>query len=53
MFRFDLLVNKLIAIALVLIGVIFVVFDKDATILVIALTIGVPMFFAKRSWVEI
>lgn len=52
MFRVDLLVNKLIALALVAIGMVPVLLDKDGTFLVLALIISVPMFFAKRSWVK-
>lgn len=52
MFRFDLLLNKLIAIALVAIGVVPVLLDKDGTFLVLALILAVPMFCAKRSWVR-
>ena len=53
MFRFDLLINKLIAILLIAIGVVPVLLDKDATFLVFALILAVPMFFSKRSWVEL
>lgn len=53
MFRFDLLVNKLIAILLIAVGVVPVLLDKDATFLVLALIVAVPMFFSKRSWVEV
>lgn len=52
MFRFDLLVNKLIAIALVAIGAVPVMLDKDGTFLVLALILAVPMFCAKRSLVK-
>lgn len=52
MFRFDLLLNKLVAIGLVVIGVVPVLVDGDGTFLVLALTIAVPMFFAKRSWIK-
>ena len=52
MFRFDLLLNKLVAIGLVAIGVVPVLMDGDGTFLVLALTISVPMFFAKRSWIK-
>lgn len=52
MFRFDLLVNKLIALALVAMGWVCVRLEGDATFLVLALIISVPMFFAKRSWVK-
>lgn len=53
MFRFDLLINKLIAILLIAIGVVPVLLDKDATFLVFALIVAVPMFISKRSWVEL
>ena len=52
MFRFDLLVNKLIAVVLVAIGVVPVLLDQDATFLGFALIVAVPMFFSKRSWVK-
>lgn len=52
MFRFDLLVNKLIAVALVAIGVVPVLLDQDGTFLVLALILAVPMFYSKRSLVK-
>lgn len=53
MFRFDLLINKLIAILMIAIGVVPILLDKDATFLVFALIVAVPMFISKRSWVEL
>ncbi len=52
MFRFDLLLNKLMAIALVLLGIGPVLLDGDATFLVFALIVALPMFCAKRSWLR-
>lgn len=42
--------NKLAAIALVGVGIVPMLIDGDATVLVLMLIIGVPMFFAKESW---
>lgn len=45
------LVNKVCAVALALGGVLVTKLDGDATFLVLALMIGVPMFFAHERWV--
>lgn len=45
------LANKVCAVALALGGVLVTKLDGDATFLVLALMIGVPMFFAHERWV--
>ena len=45
------LANKVCAVALALIGGLVTMIDGDATFLVLALMIGVPMFFAHEQWV--
>ena len=44
-------VNKVCAVALALIGTLVTMLDGDATFLVLALMIGVPMFFAHERWI--
>mgnify|MGYP006898653564 CR=1 FL=1 len=43
--------NKLIAMALVCIGMAGVVLESDATALVLMLLLAVPMFFSRKNWV--
>lgn len=43
--------NKLIAMALVCIGMTGVVLESDATALVLMLLLAVPMFFSRKNWV--
>lgn len=43
--------NKVCAVALALIGAVVMSLDGDATFLVFALMIGVPMFLAHEQWV--
>lgn len=50
-FRPELIKNKLFATAFILIGLPVVLLDNDATVLVFALMIGVPMFFSKTSYI--
>ena len=45
------LANKVCAVALALGGVLVTKLDGDATFLVLALMIGIPMFFAHERWV--
>lgn len=44
--------NKLCALTLLIVGVVPVLMDKDATVLVFSLLLGVPLFFAKENWIE-
>lgn len=44
--------NKLAAIAFILVGILAAVFDRDGTILVIGLMVGIPLFLAKKPWIE-
>ena len=44
--------NKVYAIALIGLSFVIMLLDKDATALIISSFIGVPMFFAKESWVD-
>lgn len=41
--------NKLMALALIGVGIVPIFIDGDATVLVLSLIIGVPMFFAKED----
>lgn len=49
----NLIFNKLIALVLIGAGVFAVWMEADATFLMLALLIGVPMFFAKENWTTI
>lgn len=44
--------NKVIALAMIFIGMLPVFIDKDATALVFISFIAVPMFFARTNWIE-
>ena len=51
MFRRELIRNKLYSVGLILIGIVPILIEKDATALVFFLMIGVPLFFAKENWI--
>lgn len=44
--------NKVSALALIAIGMVPVLIDRDGTFLIVALMLGIPMFFAKKNWVS-
>ena len=44
--------NKVIALAMIFIGMIPMFVDKDATAVVFISFIAVPMFFARTNWIE-
>lgn len=44
--------NKIVALILILIGVLSVKIDGDATFAVICAMFGLPLFFAKQNWIE-
>lgn len=44
--------NKAYAIAMLAIGFVPVIIDNDATFLIIAGFIAIPMFFAKENWID-
>ena len=43
--------NKLYAIALIGLGIVPILIEGDATLLVFAAFIAVPMFFSRNSWI--
>ena len=43
--------NKLVAILFLAIGCVCLMLDGDATFLVFAGLIGIPMIFAKENWI--
>ena len=51
MWKRELLRNKIVAVTLVVAGVLMTLSGNDATVLVVTLMIGVPMFFAKENWI--
>lgn len=51
MWRTDLIKNKVYSVGLILIGIIPVLIEGDATALVFFLMIGIPLFFAKENWI--
>lgn len=51
MFRRKLIKNKLYSVVLILIGIIPILIEGDATALVFFLMIGLPLFFAKENWI--
>ena len=44
--------NKLVAIALITIGLLVMFLVGDATFLVFAMIIGIPLFFAKKNYIS-
>ena len=51
MWRRELLKNKLYALALILIGLVPILIERDGTVFILALIIGLPLFFAKENWI--
>ena len=51
MWREDLILNKLFAIIVILIGALSVPVEGDATFFLFTLIIGGYLFFAKRNWI--
>lgn len=51
MWKRELLLNKLCALLLIVVGFAVVMLDGDATALVFGAMIAVPMFFAKENWI--
>ena len=43
--------NKVCGVALIIVGVLLMMVSVDATFLLIALCIAIPLFLAKRNWV--
>ncbi|MDR1753995.1 MAG: hypothetical protein LBR74_03700 [Eubacterium sp.] len=46
-----LLKNKIFAIIITVIGGLTVPIDNDITVLMLALTLGFPLFFSKENWI--
>lgn len=44
--------NKKVSALLLSVGVFTTLMSKDATFLVWAVVIGVPLFFAKQNWID-
>lgn len=44
--------NKLYAIGLIACGIGTWMLSTDATMLIVTLVIGIPLFFAKENWIE-
>lgn len=43
--------NKIVALLLIIIGFLPVIFDNDATFLVIALFFAIPLFLSKNNYI--
>ena len=43
--------NKVSALALVAIGMVPVFIERDGTFLLLALMLGIPMFFSQENWI--
>lgn len=48
----ELLKNKLFAIGMIGVGLIPLIIFKDATILLLSVIFGVPLFVAKRNYID-
>ena len=44
--------NKVCALALMLVGILSVLIDRDATFLIIDCMIAIPLFFAKKNIIQ-
>lgn len=51
MWKKELMKNKLYALVLILIGLVPAMIERDCTFFILALTIGLPLFFAKENWI--
>jgi len=51
MWKKELLKNKLYALALILIGLVPILIERDGTFFILALMLGLPLFFAKENWI--
>jgi len=51
MWKKELLKNKLYALLLVIIGVLSIPIEYDGTFFILALMLGLPLFFAKENWI--
>lgn len=52
MFNRKLIKNKIYSAILIFIGILSIMIDGDATFLVFALFLAIPLFFAKKNWIE-
>lgn len=52
MFNRKLIKNKIYSILLITIGAFPIMIDGDATFLVFALFLAIPLLFAKKNWIE-
>lgn len=44
--------NKIVAILFILLGIFGMVVMRDATLLMFAFLFGLPLFLAKRNWID-
>lgn len=51
MWKRELLKNKLYSLLLVIIGALSILIEYDGTFFILALMIGLPLFFAKENWI--
>lgn len=52
MFTKELMKNKIMSIILMVIGVLSIFIEGDATFTIFSLMIGLPLFFAKKNWIN-
>lgn len=50
--KHETLKNKIFAMIMILIGLIVLAVSKDATILLLSVLFGVPLFVAKRNYID-
>ena len=46
------ILNKFLAIMLIMLGMIGTTIGNDSTFLVFTLMFGIPLFFSKRNWIS-
>lgn len=44
------LMNKILAIAFIIIGVLSYILLREGSFMIFTLIIGIPLFFAKKNW---
>lgn len=52
MCKTELIKNKLVAVALLVLSIIPIIVDHDGTILIFTVPIGLGLFFSKENWVS-
>lgn len=52
MFTKELMKNKIVSVLFIILGILSLFIEWDATFTVFSLMIGLPLFFAKENWID-